>query len=92
MRRLISILIIITLSSCIAVPKKEMVFSEDCGYLVKKMTLTTEYIGVLDSCQSEDCLALFVIAGAVGATSLVVSGSITIIANVIYWLERKSEC
>ena len=85
-------MIIMLLSSCIVLPRQEMVFNQDCGYLVKKMTLTSEYIDIVDSCHSEDCIALLIIGGVIGTTSLLISGSITIIANVIYWMERKAEC
>ncbi len=35
---------------------------------------------------------LLVIAGAVSATSLVISGSIAVVGDAVYWLERRSRC
>jgi hypothetical protein len=35
---------------------------------------------------------LLVATGVVAATSAVVSGSIAVVGNVVYWFERQGQC
>ena len=37
-------------------------------------------------------ISVLVIAGAVSATSLVISGSIAVVGDAVYWLERRGRC
>ncbi|MBI3358855.1 MAG: hypothetical protein HY037_04620 [Nitrospirae bacterium] len=49
----------------------------------------------LSGCNGEDCVALLIlpaIAAASTAGTFVVSGSIVVTGNVVYWLEKKVGC
>jgi hypothetical protein len=37
-------------------------------------------------------VALLVAAGVVAAASAVVSGSIAVVGNVVYWIEQQGQC
>lgn len=56
------------------------------------MTLEeTQLIGVTH-CENEACVALLITAGVVSATTAIVSGSIVIVGNIIYWYEKRGLC
>jgi len=56
------------------------------------MTLQEHQVGVLTSCNIDDCAAALALFGAVSAASAVISGSIVIIGNAVYWLEEQARC
>lgn len=82
------------LSGCIFAPKQVTYYDHKCQTFAKKSTLeSTNHLANVGACNfSPDCSALLVAAGLVSAASVVVSGSITIIANTIYWVEKEKNC
>ena len=87
------------LCSCVVVPKKVEYYDDDCRIVTKKYELTTEQYSVLgniNQCSNEECVAE--VTGAVfGAVvmvpfSAVVSGSIVVVGNTVYWLEKQGNC
>jgi hypothetical protein len=65
-----------------------------CTYVAREMVLKLDVgRGVRPQCSTHyDCAAFLVIVGAVAAASMVVSGSIVIVGNVVYWLEKQGKC
>ena len=49
-------------------------------------------MAAIQHCENQGCIALIVGAGAVTAPTVIVSGSIVIVGNTAYWLERKARC
>jgi hypothetical protein len=86
------LLIALLLSACVVVPRTEIVFDDDCKILKRQMVLEVQQIGYFGGCANEGCAALLVGIGAVAAGSAVVSGSIALVGNVVYWLERRGQC
>jgi len=43
-------------------------------------------------CANEGCVTLVVAAAATAAVSAVISGSIVIAGNTVYWFERRGQC
>lgn len=80
------------LSSCVVVPRTEIVFDDECKVLRRRMVLDMHQIGVFGGCSNDGCVALLVGAGVVTAGSAVVWGSIAMVGNVVYWLERQGQC
>lgn len=80
------------LSACVVVPRTEIVFDDDCKVLRRTMVLDVQQIGVFGGCSNDGCATLLVGAGVVAAASAVVSGSIAVVGNVVYWLERQGQC
>lgn len=87
------------LAACIVVPEKIKYYDKDCQVVSKRYTLTTQEIkmhGPIDNCSNEECVDE--IAAAIFGTviivpiSAVVSGSIVIVGNTFYWLEKQGEC
>lgn len=78
------------LSGCIAYPKKVEVYDAECRITSHHLTLDYEYLwGHCPAGSEEACLAIIV---STAAASTVVSGSIVIAGNTIYWLSRQDRC
>jgi len=80
------------LAGCIVVPQIREVYDPECRLMTRQMTLEAAYVGGFQRCAGEGCLALLSAAGAVTAVSAVVSGSIALVGNVVYWFERQGQC
>ncbi len=56
------------------------------------MIIELQQIGTFGHCANEGCVSLLVFLGAVTAASAVVSGSIVVAGNAVYWLEKRGQC
>ena len=75
-------------SSCVAYPKKVEFYDAECEIIVKKLTLEVEPVTQNVCSFEEECLVFL----GISAASAVVSGSIVVIGNTIYWLEKVGKC
>jgi hypothetical protein len=91
-KALTAVLGALLLSACIVVPRTEVVFDDECRLQRRQMVLDVHQIGAFGGCANEGCVLLLVGAGVVVAGSAVVSGSIALVGNVVYWLERRGQC
>lgn len=82
----------VLLAGCIFLPHTATVYDAECEILERKMTLEAYQVGALGGCRNEGCAALLVVAGVVSATTAVISGSVVVVGNVVYWLEEKGQC
>lgn len=89
---LVLLLMTTLVSSCVVTPKLETRYDERCQAAHRQMTLEVTEIASISSCHDEACLAAIAVAGVVAAGSTVISGSIVVISNVVYWAERKARC
>ena len=90
--RCVVLLTALFLQSCIVVPRTETVYDEQCQTYARQMTLTPVQLGYFGSCAGRDCAYLLAALGAVAAASLVVSGSIAVAHNTVYWVEKQGKC
>lgn len=79
-------------SACVVVPVTRDVYDPDCRMHRREVTLEAAVIGQFHSCGGQECAALLVTVGVVSAATLVVSGSLAIVGNVVYWMEHESNC
>lgn len=84
-------LIVAALFGC-AYPKTIRVYDEECQIVTRKMELDVTDPNKSGKCTNNDCVAELVGSMALLAASTVVSGSIVIAGNVVYWLEKKANC
>lgn len=91
-RWLATVLAATALSACIVVPQARDVYDPDCKTTTRQVTLETAYIGGFHRCAGDGCVAMLAAAGFVTAASVVVSGSIAVVGNAVYWLERQGRC
>jgi hypothetical protein len=80
------------LAGCVMVPVTVAAYDPACGMVARQMTLQPVQLAAIQGCSNQGCAVLIVAAGATAAASLVVSGSIAIVGNVAYWLERQGRC
>ena len=79
-------------SGCVVLPVTRDVYDPDCRLMRREVTLEAAAVGQMVSCNAQDCAVLLVGMGVVAAASLVVSGSLAIVGNVVYWLEHEASC
>lgn len=87
-----SLFVAMLLSACVVVPRTEIVYDDDCKIQKRQMVLDVHQVGYFGGCANNGCVALLVGAGAVATASAVISGSIAVVGNVVYWLERRGQC
>ncbi len=87
-----ALLIAAALSSCVVVPVTRDVYDPDCRLMRREVTLEAAVLGQFHSCGGQECTMLLVTLGAVSAATLVVSGSLAVVGNVVYWLEHEANC
>ena len=83
---------VLLLSGCIVVPRTTIAYDEQCQIVRKQMSLKAEQVGLLADCSNDACVGVLVGAGVVTAVTAVVSGSVVVIGNVVYWLEKQGNC
>jgi hypothetical protein len=85
-------LICAVLQACVFVPTTIEVYDPECQVVAKQMTLQAVQVAAIGGCQNQSCVAMILAVGATAAASAIVSGSIVIVGNIAYWLERQSTC
>jgi hypothetical protein len=80
------------LAGCVVVPHTREVYDAGCRTQARQMTLDVAVVGRLERCSGDACAAQLVAAGAVTVVSAVVSGSIALVGNVVYWIELQGRC
>ena len=80
------------LQACVVVPRTTTVYDNDCRIYARQMVLDVEQVGFFGGCVNQGCAALLVGAGVVTAATAVVSGSIAVAGNIVYWFERQGQC
>jgi hypothetical protein len=82
----------VLLAGCIVLPQTREVYDAECRMLTRQITLEAAVLGGFQSCAGEGCAAMLSAMGLVTAASVVVSGSIALVGNVVYWFERQGRC
>lgn len=91
-QRLPTVAVVLLLSGCIVVPRTTEVYDPQCRTMVRQMVLETAVIGTIGHCSNDGCAVMLASMGIVSAASAVVSGSVAIIGNILYWAERRGQC
>lgn len=80
------------LAACVVVPVTRDVYDPDCRLMRREVTLEAAVLGQFHSCSGQECTALLATLGVVSAATLVVSGSLAVVGNAVYWLEHEANC
>jgi hypothetical protein len=80
------------LTACIVLPVTHEVYDPQCQVIARHMDLQPVQIAAIQGCSNQGCAMLLAAAGATAAVSAVVSGSIVVVGNVVYWFERQGRC
>ena len=76
-------------SGCISTAREVEYYDADCEIQSKKLVMETQPLGNLSCTQSRECLATTLV---IGAGSTIIAGSIVVVGNTVYWLERVGKC
>ncbi|MBI1396262.1 MAG: hypothetical protein GC151_09820 [Betaproteobacteria bacterium] len=87
-----STVLAVLLQGCVFVPRTVERYDPGCRIVERHMELEAVQIASIQSCSNSDCGFALALVGATAATSAVVSGSIVIVGNVVYWFEKQGQC
>ena len=85
-------LVALLLQACIYLPRQTEVYDAGCQIVARQLVLQEVQIASLGGCANQGCLVLLAAAGATAAASAIISGSLVLVGNVAYWLERQGQC
>lgn len=83
---------LVVLGGCVFLPVTTTEYDPTCELTRRHMVLKPHELDALIGCQNEGCGALLVLAGAVTAASVVVSGSVAVVGDTVYWLQDEGQC
>jgi hypothetical protein len=90
--RLLAWLALPLLSSCMVLPRTFEVYDPDCHVVARHMALQAVQIASIQHCANNECAVLIVAVAATAAASAMISGSIVVVGNVVYWFEKQGRC
>ena len=88
--RLIALLMVfLALAGCVVYPRPVEHYDSECKIRYKQLVLEPGGLnGIRFSCTNEACIAALLLI-PIGA---LVAGSIVIVGNTVYWLEKEGRC
>jgi hypothetical protein len=92
MKRLLPWLCAPLLASCIVVPRTVEMYDPECQVVARHMDLQAVQVGYIAGCANEGCAVLIVAAAATVTATAIISGSIVVIGNTVYWFEKQGRC
>lgn len=96
MRTYLLTIALLVLPSCIAVPRTEVSYDPQCQIQFRQMRLDVKTSSgggpSLVNCSGQACLPYLALVGGISLGSMVVSGSIVIVGNTVFWLEKQGRC
>lgn len=90
--RFLALAAVVLLQACMVVPRTTQTFDPECRAVANHMVLEQVQLGAIQHCSNEGCVALIIGAGVAAVASVIISGTIVVVGNVAYWLERRAEC
>lgn len=93
LRLMCGLLAAVTLSGCVFFPRSTPSYTGDCEIVEQRLTLDSVPVRLGSAgCSGEACMLVLALYGGVTAGTAVVSGSVVLIGNTLYWLEKKGRC
>jgi hypothetical protein len=96
MRKTFTVMIVLFISACIALPATKEVTNSNCDLVTREMYVDSHTLGNLHNLNGSGNLEAVVVLAAAGliiySVSWVISGSIVLSGNTIHWLETKGRC
>lgn len=96
--RSLLILLSSTMYACMVVPKQVASYDHTCMVATRKIELTVEQMDNIHHVNCNDKYCYLDIAEEIASsavvltTSAIISGSIALTGNTLYWLERQGNC
>ncbi len=79
-------------SGCVIVPITIESYDPDCRVATRHMELKAVQVAAFNACSGQGCDAALLATFGVTAVSAVVSGSIVVVGNMVYWAEHRADC
>ena len=93
MRKLLPLTLLISmLHGCVFVPRFREHYDTKCQIVTRHAVLEVGTLFAIDGCTGDGCAAALMAAGVVSAASVVISGSIVVVANMAFWNEKRGRC
>lgn len=89
----LALLMCALVSGCMIVPHTTATYDPECRVVEKHISLAAQEVAAIGICRnSSECAGLLAFYGVAAAASAVVSGSVALVGNVAYWLEKQGQC
>lgn len=95
MRNLLASPLALLLTACVFTPKVVSRYDEVCDIEVRHLVLSAEQTGfafVGQTCNGRDCLVLLAGEVLLVPVSAIVSGSIVLVGNTVFWMQKRGNC
>jgi hypothetical protein len=95
MRLVLIALVCVAFSGCVYTPSVVTRYDEQCDIELKKMELTEHQLSLLENSRCMDaleCTATVAVQVLAAPVSAVVSGSIVLVGNTIFWMQKQGRC
>lgn len=80
-------------SACVYVPKTVIRYDDECEIGFNHMVLTSEQVSLMVSpCSGTSCAEMAIAMLVVTPVSAIVSGSIVLAGNTVYWMQKQGRC
>ena len=80
------------MSACVVLPVTTDDYDAECQAITHHMELKAVQVAAINQCNGQGCQVVIIAALGVTAASAIVSGSIVVIGNMVYWAERRTGC
>ena len=90
--RLLAAAAVLALQACVFLPRTAHVYDAQCQVTARHMDLQPVQIASISGCNNQGCAILLAASGATAAASAIISGSIVVAGNAVYWLEKQGRC
>jgi len=88
----VQVFAIAVLSGCVFYPQTTLQHNPTCDAIQRHMKLNSTQVEAFVGCHDRGCAELLLLAGVVSAASFVVSGSIAVVGDIVYWFEAQAQC
>jgi hypothetical protein len=87
-----AILACLAVAGCVVVPVTVEGYDGRCQVVTHHMELQAVQVAEINHCSGQSCAGMVLVGAGLAAASAVVSGSIVLIGNMVYWAERRADC
>jgi hypothetical protein len=92
-RKSLMLLFVGSLTGCMVTTQVVQHYDDECHIVTKHVELNKPELASIGYCRdATSCVGNLVVMGAMSAASVVISGSVVVVGNAVYWLEKQGQC
>jgi hypothetical protein len=80
------------IQGCVFLPATIEGYDRECQVVTRHMVLQEVQLAEINHCRNQGCVMLLVAAAATAAATAIVSGSVVVVGNAAYWVEKTANC